>query len=108
MSVSTASRGRSPAASTCGSSNRREMMKRNFMGVMPAMNQGLSCWLRTNRDNSNGSRSMAQKASRLFVLAAILIALTVRAAEKPNIVYVLCDDLGYGDLKCLNAGGKIA
>ncbi len=25
-------------------------------------------------------------------------------AEKPNIVYILCDDLGYGDVKCL--GGE--
>jgi len=26
------------------------------------------------------------------------------AAEKPNIIYILCDDLGYGDVHCL--GGK--
>ena len=30
-----------------------------------------------------------------------------RAADKPNIIYLLCDDLGYGDVKCLNPGGKI-
>ena len=38
---------------------------------------------------------------------ALPLASAVGAAAKPNIVYILCDDLGYGDVSALNPQGKI-
>src|SRR5215831_15774900 len=46
--------------------------------------------------------------ARAFVAVLLLLVSTSLAADKPNIIYVLCDDLGYGDLKCLNKDSKIA
>ena len=43
-----------------------------------------------------------------FIPIFLFILSLANAADKPNFIFILCDDLGTGDVKCLNPEGKIA
>ncbi len=50
----------------------------------------------------------ARSARLVAFLAYICIAHTLYSADRPNVVFILADDLGYGDLGCYNPESKIA
>jgi arylsulfatase A len=43
----------------------------------------------------------------LLGLLPLAVISPASAADRPNFVFILCDDLGYGDVGCLNPEGKI-
>lgn len=43
----------------------------------------------------------------LWLLGVCWVFGATAQAALPNVVYILCDDLGYGDVSCLNRSGKI-
>ncbi len=36
----------------------------------------------------------------LLTLLSLFVPCLVKAETKPNVIYILADDLGYGDLSC--------
>ena len=43
----------------------------------------------------------------LFIVMTLAIAQAEAQLSQPNIIFVMADDLGYGDLQCYNPDGKI-
>ena len=44
--------------------------------------------------------------SLFLFISSLVVAGSVRAADKPNIVFIFADDLGYGDVSCYNPEAK--
>jgi arylsulfatase A-like enzyme len=50
---------------------------------------------------------MSTQSKLLIALSLLLAAAPLRAADEPNILLILCDDLGIGDPACYNGDSKI-
>lgn len=45
--------------------------------------------------------------TKVFVASSVFLSATVIEAQQPNVIFVLADDLGYGDISGLNHNSKI-
>ena len=56
--------------------------------------------------NSDSRLTLVMKMKSFF-LALFVFCVPSFAADKPNILFILADDLGYGDVGCYNPESKV-
>lgn len=45
--------------------------------------------------------------TEIHFILIVTCAMAVHAAGKPNVIFILADDMGYGDVSCLNKESKL-
>jgi len=53
------------------------------------------------------NRNLLSIAILCCIIIATVSCTKVQAPQKPNVIYNLADDMGYGDVSALNSIGKI-
>ena len=56
-------------------------------------------WVPANR--------LLSKMKTFLFCVVLAFGVSISAADKPNILFILADDLGYGDVGCYNAQSKV-
>ena len=56
-------------------------------------------WVPVNR--------LLSKMKTFLFCVVFALSVSISAADKPNILFILADDLGYGDVGCYNAQSKV-
>lgn len=65
-------------------------------------------WINLSQTSLSSGKGPPMICRWSLLLSFCLQASIAAAAQRPNVVVILADDLGYGDVKCLNSDGKIA